>query len=377
MAKRSINTDFAKELVTRRVNLLRYTQTVRGKVLDHLRLMETELVRKVRESELAGTDYTKLRLKALLRQTRETINTYYGNAETQLDQELLNIAQVEGQTLQAIAAELISKQIETVVLTPTQLERIVNTSLVRGAPSEDWWSKQSLDTTLRFESEMRLGLSMGETNDQLVKRLRGTPTGKRIVIGDKTVRETTGGVMQTSRNEAEALVRTSVQKVSNDTLMQTYKENSDLIKGVQLIVTLDSRTTPICIALSGGAWDLDGAPLPDSPVKRPYPGPPPYHWNCRSVIVPITKSWEELSGIKGLGEQVPDDTRASMDGQVPKADLTYESWLKEKDKEDPQFARDVLGDGRYELWKAGDIKLNQLVSDGLKPLTLQQLKDLN
>src|SRR5438105_8691570 len=84
----------------------------------------------------------------------------------------------------------------------------------------------------------------GQTIDQLVRRIRGTADAG---FAD--------GIMQTTRNQAEALVRTSVLAVSNEAQLQTFKENDDLVKGVQWISTLDAKTCEICAALDGLEWE--------------------------------------------------------------------------------------------------------------------------
>lgn len=49
-----------------------------------------------------------------------------------------------------------------------------------------------------------------------------------------------------------------------------------------------------------------------------FPGPPPWHFNCRSILIPVTKSWEELIGTPpdydvehiGLGEMTREREKA-------------------------------------------------------------------
>jgi len=80
--------------------------------------------------------------------------------------------------------------------------------------------------------------------------------------------------------------------------------------------------------------------LPDYQPKGhniPFPGASP-HWNCRSVIIPVTKSWEELAKEAGgdteLAKQldeIPEGERASIGGPVP-AGMTYKEWFGEQTK---------------------------------------------
>lgn len=177
----------------------------------------------------------------------------------------------------------------------------------------------------------------------------------------------------------EMRVRTSAQSILNDARLQTFRENADVVKGMQLQVVLDGRTSDICMARSGFAWELDGNPLPETDTDEPFPGPPPYHPNCRSTLVPVVKSLDDLiddpkvaARVRKAVQKLPESTQASMDGQVA-ASLTYEEWLKRKSE---TFQQEVLGPGKYKLWKAGKIDLRDLIDQKGNPLTVEQLREL-
>ena len=102
------------------------------------------------------------------------------------------------------------------------------------------------------------------------------------------------------------------------------------------ITTLDNRTTPLCRALDGKEWSIPGYEPKGHDI--PFPGTTP-HWNCRSVVIPVTKTWEELAKEAGGDSDfakkldgIPDKERASMGGPVA-AGTTYESWFAEQDRE--------------------------------------------
>ena len=86
-------------------------------------------------------------------------------------------------------------------------------------------------------------------------------------------------------------------------------------------------------------------------------------------MVPVLKTWAEL-GINM--DELPDGTRASMEGQVN--DKTFEDWLRRKTESDPTFADRTLGKGRAELWRNGKITMDQMISGG-QPLTLSELRN--
>lgn len=90
--------------------------------------------------------------------------------------------------------------------------------------------------------------------------------------------------------------------------------------------------------------------------------------NCRSTMRLLTKSWREL----GFDiDEIPESTRASMDGQV-KQGLTYEDWLKGKT---PEEQDKVLGKGKADLWRRGVITFRDMLDQTGRPMTLKQLQD--
>jgi SPP1 gp7 family putative phage head morphogenesis protein len=215
---------------------------------------------------------------------------------------------------------------------------------VLGRPMDDWFGGLGEQTNARLQQAVGIGLAQGETVDQIVARVRGTQA-----------RGYEDGILQTTRRGAEAIVRTMVNHVSTQAREQTYRENGDVISGVQWVSTLDTRTTPICISLDGQVFPIDEGPRP------------PAHPNCRSTTVPVTKSWKEL-GIKA--SEAPESTRASMDGQVPES-VTYGEWLDEQSTERQNA---VLGPGKARLWRAGKIDAQDLATRTGRPATLAELQ---
>jgi SPP1 gp7 family putative phage head morphogenesis protein len=165
------------------------------------------------------------------------------------------------------------------------------------------------------------------------------------------------GVLQTTRRNAETVVRTAVQHVSNAARSETINGLKAVVKGVQWVSVLDSRTTLYCQGMDGKVLPIDDGPRP------------PAHFNCRSTVVPVVKSWKEL----GLDfQELPESTRASLNGQVP-ARITYEKWLK---GQSAGFQDDVLGPSRGKMFRSGKIRVEQFTDDRGKTLTLKQLRKL-
>jgi SPP1 gp7 family putative phage head morphogenesis protein len=354
----SVNEILADDLRARAVELLRFAPTVARDALKLLAALERELVARLATVGLDGAEasvYQTARMSSLLRQVRATISSTYSGIDKSTTDTLVELADMQSSWAASTINDRIGISLASAHFAPQQLRAIVSNALVDGAPSAEWWSRQAGDLLHRFTSAMRTGLVSGETNSQLIQRVRGT---RKNNFSD--------GIMAVPRRNAEALVRSSAMAVANKANVETYRQNADVVGALLHVSTLDSRTTLVCVARSGMRWSLDGTPL--GTTSLPY-AEPPLHWNCRSILVPITKTFREL----GLDvDEVPAGTRASIDGQVP-ADLSFNEWLRDKSE---AFQDELLGPGRAALWRKGQISLTDLVDQRDRPLTIEQLKKL-
>lgn len=351
----SLNSIIADELRERAVFLARYDATMRNKMIALLKQLERDVVRRMMDLDEFGelTAAGRQRMEAIIGWTRSTIaNAYKGLNEASVEQ-LVNLARNEVAFIEKTMNKGVGVQLLDTSVTPAGLAEIVSNTMIRGNPMEEWWAGQAVDVGRKFAAEMRLGMAAGETLSQLVQRVRGTAANG---FSD--------GIMQTATRNAAALVRTAVQSVSNNTRMKVYKENEDVIGSLQHVSTLDDRTSDVCKARDGLRWKLNGEPIGhDFKFDQP-----PLHWNCRSTLIPVTKTWREM----GFDvDELNPAQRASMDGAVP-ADMTYEQWLKGKGE---AFQDRVLGQEKAQMWRDGEISFRDLVDQTGRPLTLEELQD--
>lgn len=340
-------------------------------------------------ADLAGRagEFAKLSAPAgqRFKQLSAEVNAIIGNAYKEVSkthrQSLLEVADSQSmgaanQLNAALKVDVFNKR-----LNPKVLESIVDGKIIMGHAASDWWAGQSADLRNKFSRQMAMGVLAGDSTPDMVKR----------VIGDLQYRDKrTGGIMQASKAQAEALVLTSVQAVANDAALRGFREMST-VKAIQWVSTLDGRTTVICIGLDGKQWDVHT--LQPIGHNKSYPGGVA-HFRCRSARIAVTKSWEELAGRKlpeldnktlqtAMEEKMrargwKEDkiqaaiagTRASMDGQVSR-DHTYESWAQSKG---PEFMNQVMGPGKAELFKQGRISFADLTDQSNRPINLAQLK---
>lgn len=357
------------------VNLGRIESAERAAVVGSIQEALREMSSLLRDADV-DTGPTTRRMQKLA-STQRRLNSILDDLQATLDREhtveLSDVSSLAQQQSIGMLNTVFGAALAQPVLTPARLRALARNTLVLGHVTKDWWASQNAQLKHRYIAQLRQGIMNGETIDQLVRRIRGTSTGRRIsyTIGGKrkSVAEFSGGVMDTTTREAAALVRTSVLSVSNETRRLVYEGNDDLLRGLAAVVTLDLRTSDICIARSGGAWDLEGNALPESTVKYRFPGYPPWHWQCRTVITPITRSWEDLTGVKAA--KVPNEMRASLDGQVPAA-MTYPEWLKTRSRAEQV---EVLGRTKHDLWTKEKMPLTALTDQAGRPMRASELME--
>ena len=233
-------------------------------------------------------------------------------------------------------------------------------SIIKSKPFEgklfgEWFQRIEKNTQHRIETAIQTGLVRGDSIDQMVSRLRGTKANGFL-----------DGVFQTTRREAQTIVRTSVNHVSNQARKAFAEENQDVIKAIQIVATLDDRTSDICQSLDGRVFKIEEAQYP------------PFHHQCRSTTIFVTKSFKEL-GIDIADKDVKltraakqyDSLGNATRGEVP-AKVYYGDWLKTQPK---ATQRTVLG-SKFDLWSSGNITVNQFTDARFIPRTKAQLMSL-
>lgn len=339
----------------RAVDLLRLEAGTRDRVITLLNQLEGDIVAaiaKIDPTANVSARYQRDRLTKLLKVVTDSTRATYRRSDTLLASEIREVADIEATwTGHAINAS-VHADFADAGLTRTFLDTLVSDVLVQGAPTKDWWGRQAQGLVNKFSDEMRRGMVLGESNAKLIERVRGTASQP--------------GIMDLSRSSAERLVRSSVQTAANAARTAVYDQNTDLIAAVQWHATLDTRTSIWCITRDGHKYTpTDHKPMDDGPPWLEGPGA--LHWGCRSTSVPILKSWRDL----GIDEdEVPETTRASMDGQVP-VHTNFEGWLK---KQSTTRQDTVLGEGKADLWRRGKIDFRDLLDQKGRPLTTEELR---
>ena len=280
---------------------------------------------------LAETKYTKAWLVARLKETNEIVD------------ELRTALQATIAGLQPLAAhEVVNLTEDIQFVAPIAIHGVdigrvwasVNAlPAAKGSTLAEMVDAYEQGTRRAFYAAIRQGWNQHETMPQIAARVRD--------------------IVPAAKRGAESAARTAIGHVSNTARHELMQANADVLSGEMWLATLDSATCMVCGSLDGHVWDI-GTP-------HEYP---PDHPNCRCVISPVVKSWREL-GVNR--DEVPEGTRAAMNGQVP-ASVKFRDWLKGQPR---GVQEEVLGKARTAMFRAGLPLANMVDRGGV--LTLKEL----
>ena len=258
---------------------------------------------------------TAARLRAILAQLKESLNTWAGSSTQIMTEELQGLAILQADFMidqleriapsgvTAVRTVEISPGFAQAVVTsdPTQLGVVslsdelpgavqrsaaitvadgLTLTLPNGEIIRKAFAGLSIKEAEMFSQAVRTGLLTGESMQSIVRRLKG-----RLVKGDRSsvAQQIQKGGLVTARpnNQIRAIVRSSITQVTDAAREQVALANPDTTERYVYRAVLDSRTTALCRRLDGNVYIWDKGPTP------------PLHFGCRSLRAPLTKGMEK------------------------------------------------------------------------------------
>ena len=217
---------------------------------------------------------------------------------------------------------------------------------------------KDISSSLRKKVEyvIRDGFSQGQTNQQIVQRIKG-----------KKALDYKDGILQSERHVIERQVRTARSHVSTSTYIDTYKALG--YEYVKVVATLDGRTCKYCASIDGTVYHIDDPLRPRFPV----------HPHNRTTYVGCDKDGN-IAGLRPFVadnrsvKNIPKNQRNGKIGQVD-ANTSFKSWF---DDQDDGFKRQWLGKTKYELYEKGEYSLDKFADPlNKRGYTLAELKALD
>lgn len=325
-----------------------------GKFAPFLKEIDRSIRDRLTQSDL--TEYNVKRLEALLKEVDSLLLGIFDRYSAQLNRDLIDIANYEAEfeASSLVRSAPVGVSLDVVAPTAAAIRTAVLTNplSVRGTGGgkllksfiKGWTSAERE----RVTGAIRQGFFEGQTNFQIIRNIRGTKSA-----GYKD------GILATTNRNASAVVHTAIQHVSSQARMEVANANIDIVSEVEMVATLDSKTSQQCRSMDKRRFPVDSGPRP------------PFHPNCRTTFVLLTKLSEMFA--KGA-------TRASVGadgaGQVS-ASLDYYHWLQQQ----PASFQDVaIGPVRAKLFREGGLSVERFaelqLDRNFAPLTLAQMKGL-
>lgn len=358
----TINERFMDFQIAQQIKWIRLQNRDAEEALSILNRVDAQLESALMRAGIGDAPYTMARLEALKAQVTNLISVVQDEAAVVMTKNMGAAAEASAHVEEGLFRRELPAGLDITTPNLGVLQQAATLRPFNGAVMSEWTQQLKASDLTRTWNSILDGITSGATTDDLIRGLLGT---KALQYKD--------GVREVSRRGMEALVRTSINHATNQGRQMVWESNSDILKGVRWVSTLDTRTTPICQQRDGKVGpvvdDPNWAPPEGSDRLDPPFARPPAHPNCRSTTTAVTKSWKEL----GFNmDELPAGTRASMDGQVP-ANMTYFEWLA---KQSPERQKDILGPTRFDLWHNKGIQPDRFINDKGEMLTIKEIKGL-
>lgn len=359
----------ADELTVRDIDLLRLAAGDSARFQAQIDALAEELVRRLVQNDpnAVGPIAGQARLEDIITASAAVIRDFYRDVYIETRRQLLAVmvdennavVQAVSRSMDAplrITRTLVGESVERVTMRDIIDNRVITANANDAERLRGFFEREAGSHHKRFSGALRQAFSQDETITQMIARLKQ--------------------VTEIVARDADAIIRTGYNHAVSQLRVETMQRNSVLFRGVIAVVMLDNRTSKVCMGRSRGQWDLNtGRPLPESPVQSKFPGPTPWHMNCRTQLYPLTRSARDIGEIGGsevkdaVASLTPEQRR--LLSPDPPGDETYTQWLK---RQSAVTQAHVLGPTRRQLWLDGKIELQDLVTQKGRLLTLKQLQ---
>lgn len=356
------NDDIQDQLIAHQVQLIRFGNGLRTRIVRLLNRAEPELQRKLRARldriAALGWDPGPATTKRMIKTAKlitEINRPTFDEINALVRRELLGLATGESIYVAGVISASLPVVWDPALPSGRTLRSIVFARPFQNRILRDWLKTYEVNDRRRMMDEIRQGLVFSETPTQISRRIFGT----RAMGGADGTREIT-------RRGAQTLAQTATSAISNASRQAVYQRNRSIIPREVYVATLDSRTTPICRSEDNEVYEVGQGPIP------------PLHMNCRSIRAPVvdgrklgkrpatTATEKQLEGLRGPARRREVE---KLVGRVP-ASESYQVWLK---KTPASFQDEVLGPTRGRLFRAGEIDMKGFVDNSGNEWTLRQL----
>lgn len=335
--------------LTAQFNKLSDAQLMRlSEILNELSESERNALKNLNFSSKAKSSKNIDEIKTILNEWLKSIDTALSLS---FDKSALQLAVYEA----SYSATLVAGT-AAVVNAEKIYKTIKKTPFAGGALVDYLFADIAASLRKKVEHVIRDGISSGQTNQQIVQRIKGR---KSLDYRD--------GLLESERHVIEHQVRTARSHISTATYIDTYKALG--VKYVKVVATLDGRTCKYCGSIDGRVYHIDDPTRPRFPV----------HPNNRTTYVGCDKDGN-IAGQRPFVmderkvKDIPKDERKHLIGQLD-ANTSFKEFFEQSDE---FFQRTWLGKKKYELYKKGEYSIDKFADPlNKRGYTLVELEALD
>lgn len=210
---------------------------------------------------LEKIDIDNKSLSETKRQIQVIINKMYKNIDYVLLKELEDLGLYESNFYENL---LKTKIEDPKQLSKTEMAALLAGGLFLGKTIKDSLSYQKNVFSSNMASNINVIYNQKTTQQQAKSRIRQS-------------------VLKSNNTQNQAITKTTANNILNLSRLHTFEKSG--VTKYQYVAILDSKTTKICKKLDGRIFE----------VNDPKSIRPPQHYNCRSVIMPITEPSDKFT----------------------------------------------------------------------------------
>ncbi|AUR99386.1 hedgehog/hint domain protein [Vibrio phage 1.265.O._10N.286.52.F6] len=247
--------------IAHEIQLIRYSKTL-GKDAG----VYVDNIMKALREELLSTDKvtTKKQRDELIKFINELFASELGDWNSELESDLTRLIKEEAKFYQASLASLIDEKVarptlESITKAAYNTEMVLNGQAYTVNERIKQYDVNSVDKVKRIVTG---GWRDGLTTYEMMQQINGKQASS---VGNQM------------RKGANILAKDLTSHISSTAKTKVGMDNSDIVIGEQVTVTLDSRTSPICQRL--GSQDGGGKKYYYADDGFNFPRPP-FHWNA-------------------------------------------------------------------------------------------------
>jgi hypothetical protein len=298
------------------INLAVWQRRVENGLAKELELIFDEEI----PQRLPTSGNTRLLVQTFTIRTRGRIEGLYKRFGSTEREATISIASRASSRALKAMAESAGKKAALDSISKDRLAEIFDGDAIEGRTVDEWRKRNKLRFHRNLSQQAQLGLSNNETLEEIQTRF-------------------TENVFKPQLRVEQALAKTAANNLSNAAIFEAA-EASGLSRGYRLKVTLDGRTSKICLSYAA-------TPATIYPYTSGSPRAP-FHFRCRTILLPVI-----------IGKEHQD---------IPPDGDKWFAGLKESTQ------NEILGKERAVLFRRGRIGLADLVRGDQTIATVPELR---